>query len=183
MHLPDGILSKPPSRSTLYRVICKTGLLHVCCKKRLKLTPQRARDRFRFCKEHRHFAWHRRTLKFSDECSIQKSSGHNTEWCFRYNDEKWKPRMLIEVSTAVKPAQMVWAAIWLDERGCSWRSDLIIMQRDPDAPHGGYSAQSYIQALQQGLLPHWRDSQLFMHDNARIHTARVVVNFMKSHYI
>jgi hypothetical protein len=28
------------------------------------------------------------------------------------------------------------------------------MQRDPDAPRGGYSAQSYIQALQQGLLPH-----------------------------
>lgn len=183
VHLPDGTSSKPPSRSTLYRVIRKTGLLHVRCKKRPKLTPQRARDRFRFCKEHRHFAWHRRTLKFSDECSIQKSSGHNTEWCFRYNDEKWKPRMLTEVSTAVKPAQMVWAAIWLDERGCSRRSDLIIMQRDPDAPHGGYSAQSYIQALQQGLLPHWRDSQLFMHDNARIHTARVVVNFMENHHI
>jgi hypothetical protein len=28
------------------------------------------------------------------------------------------------------------------------------MQRDPDAPRGGYSAQSYVQALQQGLLPH-----------------------------
>jgi transposase len=91
--------------------------------------------------------------------------------------------MLTEVPTAVKPAQMVWAAIWLDERGCPRRSDLIIMQRDPDAPHGGYSAQSYIQALQQGLLPHWRASQLFMHDNARIHTAGVVVNFMETHHI
>jgi hypothetical protein len=111
VHPPDGTPSKPPSRSTLYRVICKTGLLHVRCKKRPKLTPQRARKRLRFCKEHRHFAWHRRTVKFSDECSIQKGSGHNTEWCFRYNYEKWKPRMLTEVSTAVKPAQMVWAAI------------------------------------------------------------------------
>jgi IS30 family transposase len=104
VHPPDGTPSKPPSRSTLYRVICKTGLLHVRCKKRPKLTPQRARKRLGFCKEHRHFAWHRRTLKFSDECSIQKGSGHNTKWCFRYDDEKWKPRMLTEVSTAVKPA-------------------------------------------------------------------------------
>lgn len=80
--------------------------------------------------------------------------------------------MLTELSTARKPAQMVWAAIWLDERGQPRRSDLIVMQRDLDAPHRGYSAQSYIQALQQGLLPHWRDFQLFMHDNASIHTAR-----------
>lgn len=114
----------------------------------------RARKRLRFCKEYLHFAWRRRTLKFTDECSIQKGSSHNTEWCFRYNDEKWKPRMLTEVTTGGKPAQMVWAAIWLDERGYPRRSDLIIMQRDPDAPRGGYSAQSYIQALQQGLLPH-----------------------------
>jgi hypothetical protein len=91
--------------------------------------------------------------------------------------------MLTEVSTAVKPAQMVWAAIWLDERGCPRRSDLIIMRRDPDALHSGYSAQSYIQALQEGLLPHWRASQLFMQDNARIHTAKVVANFMETYYI
>lgn len=183
VHPPNGTPSEPPSRSTLYRVLRKTGLLHVRCKKRPKLTLQRARKRLRFCKEYLHFAWRRRTLKFTDECSIQKGSSHNTEWCFRYNDEKWKPRMLTEVTTGGKPAQMVWAAIWLDERGYPRRSDLIIMQRDPDAPRGGYSAQSYIQALQQGLLPHWRPSQRFMHDNARIHTAQVVANFMANHEI
>ena len=91
--------------------------------------------------------------------------------------------MLTEVTTGGKPAQMVWAAIWLDERGYPRRSDLIIMQRDPDAPRGGYSAQSYIQALQQGLLPHWRPSQRFMHDNARIHTAQVVANFIANYEI
>jgi transposase len=183
VHPPDGAPSQLPSRSTLYRVIKKTGLLHVRCKKRPKLTPQRARARLLFAREYRSYPWHRRILKFSDECSIQKGSGHTTEWCFRYDDEKWKTKMVTQLSTARKPAQMVWAAVWLDERGRPRRSDLIIMQRDPDAPHGGYSAQSYIQALQQGLLPHWRDSQLFMHDNASIHTARAVASFIENYQI
>jgi transposase len=39
VHPPDGTPSEPPSRSTLYRVLRKTGLLHVRCKKRPKLTP------------------------------------------------------------------------------------------------------------------------------------------------
>ena len=46
------------------------------------------------------------------------------------------------------------------------------MERDPDAPRSGYSSQSYIETLQEGLLPHYRRSQLFMQDNARIHTSR-----------
>jgi hypothetical protein len=83
VHLPDGIPLKPPSRSTLYRIIKKTGLLQVRCKKRPKLTPQRARARLLFARECRGYPWHRRILKFSDECSIQKGSGHTTEWCFR----------------------------------------------------------------------------------------------------
>jgi hypothetical protein len=63
---------------------------------------------------------------------------------------------------------MVWACIWLDERGRPRRSKLVIMERDPDAQHGGYSAKSYIKALRKGLLPHYRQSQLFMQDNASV---------------
>ena len=70
VYLPDGTLLKPPSRSTLYQVIKKTGLLHVRCKKRLKLTLRRARARLLFAREYRGYPWHRRILKFSDECSI-----------------------------------------------------------------------------------------------------------------
>jgi len=107
VHPPNSTPSKPPSRSTLYRVIKKTGLVHARCKKRPKLTPQRARARLLFAREYRGYPWHRRILKFSDECSIQKGSGNTTEWCFRYDNEKWNQRMLTELSTARKPAQMV----------------------------------------------------------------------------
>jgi hypothetical protein len=51
---------------------------------------------------------------------------------------------------------------------------LVIIERDSDAPRRGYSAQSYIEALTKGLLPHWRRSHLFMQDGAGIHRARVI---------
>jgi transposase len=91
--------------------------------------------------------------------------------------------MISQVSTGQKPAQMVWGAIWLDERGRPRRSPLVIMERDPNAPRGGYSSQSYINTLREGLLPHYRPSQLFMHDNARIHTSRAVRSFLRDHHI
>jgi hypothetical protein len=61
--------------------------------------------------------------------------------------------MMSEVGTSCKPAQMVWASVWLDERGRPRRSPLVIMERDHDAPRHGYSSQSYIEALRKGLLP------------------------------
>jgi transposase len=180
---PDGTPSKPPSHSTLYRELKRRSLTKFRCKKRPKLTAQHARDRRTFCRAWRRFPWHRRTVKFSDECSVQKGSGGNNEWCFRFPWEKWKPEMIEEVSTDRRPAQMVWAAVWLDERGRARRSPLVIMQRDSDAPKGGYSSKSYIKALTKGLLPNWRRSQLFMHDNAGIHRSRAVRGFLAQHYI
>jgi len=70
--------------------------------------------------------------------------------------------MVSTVSTGRAPQQMVWGSIWLDERGRPRRSPLVIMERGSDAPRGGYSAQSYVQALTEGLLPNSRRSQLFM---------------------
>ena len=181
--LPDGSLSTPPSHSTLYRVLKKQGLRCCRCKKRPKLTHGHALARLRFCRLYRNFGWAQRTFKFSDECSVQKGVGHSNEWCFRYDHEKWKKSMITEVSTSRKPAQMVWALIWLDERGRPRRSNLVIMERDPSAPRGGYSSKSYIKALRQGLLPHWQRSQVFMHDNAPIHTSQESMSFLADHGI
>jgi transposase len=179
----DGTASKPPSKSTLYRALKRRGLTNYRCKVRPKLNRGHALKRMKFCRDYQQFPWGRRTLKFSDECSVQKGSGHNQEWCFRYPWEKWKKEMISEVGTSRKPAQMVWASIWVDERGCARKSDLVIMDRDFNAPKHGYSSQSYLEALRKGLLPYWRRTQLFMQDNARIHTSRVVRQFLTDHYI
>jgi transposase len=73
----EGTPSKPPSRSTLYRILKRRGLTNCRCKKRPKLTARHATRRLQFVHQYRHFRWARRTLKFSDECSIQKGSGSN----------------------------------------------------------------------------------------------------------
>ena len=78
---------------------------------------------------------------------------------------------------------MVWGAIWLDERGQPRRSPLIIMDRDPDAPRSGYTAQSYTETLEEGLKPHWRSSQLFMHDNASIQTAHATRDWLQRNQV
>lgn len=183
MRLPDGTLLRPPSKSTVYRMLRRLNITKFRCKKRPKLTPEHAYKRRQFAHRYRHFPWRRRTVKFSDECSIQKSSHTEQEWCFRYPEEKWKARMITEVSTGQIRQQMVWAAIWLDNCGRGRRSPLVIMEKDPNAPRGGYSSQSYIQVLEKGLLPHWRNSQLFMQDNARINTSAAVRTFLENHQI
>ncbi|KAH7394666.1 hypothetical protein BKA66DRAFT_598773 [Pyrenochaeta sp. MPI-SDFR-AT-0127] len=66
--------------------------------------------------------------------------------------------MVEDVSTARQPARMVWASIWMTPRGKLGRSPLVIMDRDSSAARNGYTARSYIQALEerQGPVQSWR---------------------------
>jgi hypothetical protein len=91
--------------------------------------------------------------------------------------------MITTIGTGRKPAQMVWASVWLDKRGRPRKSKLVIMKRDPQAKKKGYSSKSYMEALIKGLLPHYRRSQLFMQDNAGIHTSHAVRAFILRHHI
>lgn len=50
-------------------------------------------------------------------------------------------------------------------------TELIVMDRNIYAQRGGYSAQSYTNTLEQGLLPLYEEGFVFQQDNAPIHTA------------
>ena len=69
---------------------------------------------------------------------------------------------------------MVWGAIWL--RG---RSDLMIMTRDETIKRNGYSANSYINVLNQALPRCWSLGIKFMQDNAPIHTVKKITKWFK----
>jgi hypothetical protein len=73
--------------------------------------------------------------------------------------------------------------MWLDQRGCVRRSELVIMDCNSDALEGGYSAESYIEAVTKGLLPYWKRSQYFMQDDAGIHRSRAVAAILLRHHI
>jgi hypothetical protein len=54
-------------------------------------------------------------------------------------------------------SQMVWAGIWL-----GGRTELIIMERDEDSrSRRGYTAKSYIETLEKGLLPFYAPRIIF----------------------
>ncbi|KAK7555139.1 hypothetical protein IWX91DRAFT_347109 [Phyllosticta citricarpa] len=65
---------------------------------------------------------------------------------------------------------MVWAAF----SGALSHSDLVVMERDPEAKKNGYSANSYIQVLNKMIPTLWEPGMEFMQDNAPIHKAKKV---------
>jgi hypothetical protein len=63
---------------------------------------------------------------------------------------------------------MVWAAIG----GRMERSELVVMRRDETSQRGGYSTLSYLDTLEEGLVPVYT-GEVFMQDNAPIHTSNL----------
>jgi len=122
-------------------------------------------------------------LKFSDDCSIARGSGHITTWVWRLAEQKWSRETKEAVPTGRQPARMVWAAIWIDSDGVVGRSPLVIMKRDSSRRRAGYTARSYLKALTEGLLPNYSAGELFTRDNARIHTARISQRWLRIHRI
>jgi transposase len=154
--LPGAPQRPPLSRWTMARRLREYGVI---CRKavaRPKLNKGHAALRLKFCRQYRDFRWHQQVVKFSDEYTVQRGTGNTTEWVFRYPYEKYDHCMIQEKEIHKGMSQMVWAAVWLDERGCPRRSELVIMERDENSTRNGYSGESYIKTLEKGLLPHWR---------------------------
>ena len=114
-----------------------------------------------------------------DECTVQNDPSTPNDWLLRlpsqiYDEDK------VNLQAQVKPewSQMVWGSIWIG----SW-SDLMIMCRDEAAPHKGYSSMSYIQTLEEGLIPCYLPRTFFLQDNAKIHTSRATMTWFRNYNI
>lgn len=70
-------------------------------------------------------------------------------------------------------SQMFWGAICYGKR-----TDLAAMEGDPDAKRGGVSARMYLAILEDYLPQIMEYNSIFQHDNAPIHTARVVTAYL-----
>lgn len=166
-----------PSRFTIRRILQLAGLRKRRCKRRIPLKPSTARVRYRFCRRWAPFTtWE--DVVFSDECSVQRTSSSGDHWVFRFELEAYR-RDLVNPKVHVKDiSQMVWAGIWL-----GGRTKLIVMERDPEAPRGGYTANSYIDALDEGLTPYYTPGRIFQQDNAKIHLAKATQKWFEHHGI
>ena len=171
------------SRRTVQRALANEGLRKFRAKRRPKISTRTAKSRLALAHAWQGFNWGRQVFRFSDECSVARGSGHNTTWVWRLPEEKWSHEMVEEVNTARQPARMVWASISLTPGGRVWRSPLVIMTRGEAAARRGYTAQSYMWALEEGLLPYYGPGEWFMQDNAPIHTARACTEWLEIHGI
>jgi DDE superfamily endonuclease len=73
---------------------------------------------------------------------------------------------------------MIWDAI----HG-NGRSDIVIINRDPDLEKSGYTANSYLAVLNDQLPQVWQPGMEFIQDNASIHTAKKVKKWFEDEAI
>lgn len=105
----------------------------------------------------------------SDECSVERGRGKAWEWVFCTSQDRYA---LPNVQTYKKSRDlsiMVW--------GCFWgagRSELYILDRDFESAKFEYSANSYLEVLEDQIPKCWIPGLQFMQDNAPIHKAKKV---------
>src|SRR2546423_1045277 len=73
---------------------------------------------------------------------------------------------------------MIWGAIWI-----GGRSDVMMMVRDEASPKKGFSRYSYLEVLEEAIPSCWQPGQIFMQDNAPIHTANVIQRVLRKTWL
>jgi hypothetical protein len=168
------------SNSYIKNLARANGLSHWRAKKRPELSEANAAARLLWCRCRAHWDIPRwRTIAWSDECSVERGSGVEQEWVWGTPADKWKPSMVTTYMSGKQMRVMVWAAFWGDGERCP----LFILERDFESKKHGYTADSYLQVLENRLLDFYHDELIFMQDNAPIHTANRVREWMEENGI
>ena len=175
-----GLIPEDVSRKTVYRLLSEHRITNWIAKKRPKPSEEHAYRRLRWAQQHVDWTpeqW--RNVVFSDECSLDRGTGNDRRWVWRTRSQKWDRDKLIAKRTGKDLCQMFWGAIW--GRGC--RTELVALTRDENAASRGYSARSYIETLEEGFMGHYEPGMAFVQDNAPIHTAGIVRDWLENHGI
>jgi len=164
------------SRRTLQRLLSVYNITKWRAAKRPLLTQEHADMRLKWAKEHG--IWDLDKWKYiiwSDECSIVRGSGKERAWVFRTPSQKWEKQMIEPTPKGKGVSVMVWAAF----SGAGGRSELIILDRDFESKKHGYSANSYIDVLEEAIPTLWEPGFYFMQDNAPIHKAKKTMKWFE----
>jgi transposase len=135
-----------------------------------EIHPHHAAQRLAWANRYAHFTpdnW--KQVRWTDECTIERGEGIRHIYTFnpptvqlREHDVKVK-----RCGKSVK--QMFWAGF-----GYDIRTGLVPLDGDPDSPRGGVSSR-VIRDLYEAFLPGFiQPGNIFMHDNAPVHTAHII---------
>ncbi|KAJ6168001.1 hypothetical protein N7497_000844 [Penicillium chrysogenum] len=157
-------------RESIRRLLNEMGLRKWRQKSRPELMPEHAAKRLAWARRYEHFTpedW--ACVCWSDKCSVERGAGIRPVWTFTRPCRQCPERDVKTYRTGKSVRQMFWALF-----GEQRRTGLIPLDGDPEAARGGVDSW-VIEQLYRAFLPDFiRDGDIFMHDNAPVHTARVI---------
>lgn len=152
------------------------GFGHYKAKWRPLITAANAQKRLAWAREHENdppTQWQR--TWFTDECSIELGSGQKRPWVWRHSGEQWLPEMI-----AQRPPRgvtvMIWAALRADGRiKLVFCDDYLVGDNEK------ITSNVYVSMLEDIIPELYEPGDLWIQDNAPIHNARVVKDWLENH--
>jgi transposase len=167
------------SLRTIDRYLRKNGMMKWLAKRRPKLTAERAAKRLQWALERKDWTVEEfEGVIWSDECSVEKSDDARQVWVFRTPTEKWKTECIAPKKKGKGVSLMVWGCFWGKNRGTF--CPLIVKS---------VNAHVYVKVLEYLVLPVVQRIQntigdpVFQQDNAPVHTAGIVTEWLEQHNI
>ena len=147
-------------------------------KNRPRLTEEHARKRLQWAEKVKDWTaedWAK--VGWSDECSVEKDKDPRQVWVFRTPEEKWLPETVKPKKTGRSVSLMVWGSFAGGIKG-----PFLIF----DGVGGSITGQYYLEQMQE-VLPRFMEyvadtldaDTIFMQDNAPIHKAEIVRNWLQ----
>jgi hypothetical protein len=166
-------------KRTYQRILAKHHIAKWRAKKRPFLTERVADLRYNWCKVRKDWKFPEfACVMWSDECSAERGAGKSAEWVFRTPSQKWDKEMIQTYNKSHDISVMIWGCFWYKD-GAIHPSDLYLLDRDFASKKFGYSAQSYLEVLEDQMPRCWEPGLTFMQDGAPIHTARTIRNWFQ----
>lgn len=163
------------SKSTIRSIFQKVHMRKWLQRKRPELKPEIAQRRLEWAHKYAHFTpedWKR--VLWSNECSVERGKGARLIWTWNNPQEQIAVGDVRTHRTGKGVKKMFWAGFSFDQR-----SPLVPLSSDPNSQSKGITA-TVIYALYQARLPELlKNGDIFMHDNAPVHTARIVEELLK----
>jgi hypothetical protein len=140
------------------------------CLCRPALTELQAKARLIWAEDHKNLTeeqW--KKVIWSDECSIECGKGVCQEWVFYSRQDRLCPENVQPRACSGGIRQMFWASFKHDIR-----TDLVIIEGDPESTQGGVTTKVYLSVLKEYLPTIFEPGDTFIQDSVSIHKARLV---------
>jgi hypothetical protein len=140
-------------------------------RKRIRLTAVHARKRLDWAITYRDYSpadWER--VKWTDECTVERGHGKRPTWTFTPPKEQLRLHDIQKTHTGKAVKQMFWAGF----SGNGERTQLIPLFGAEESARGGVNGRIIYENYQAHLPNFVHPGDIFMHDNARVHTASIV---------